>query len=354
MNSKDRVQAAADLKEPDRVPIFVTVVPEIESKLFKKYGLKGNDLLTYLGNDIVVTNIGVADSFAKIQGADFKIDEWQIGWKNVRHPKGTYTEIVKRPLEKASMKELSDYSVPDASDDARYRSIYELKEKYKDFSIMVDLSCTIFEISHYLRGMENLLIDMVENKRFAETLFDKALEFYVPAAKKIAAMGIDILWIGDDVGMQTGMILSPRLFRDFLKERYRVLIDEIKKTSENIKVAFHSDGYIVPIIEDLIEVGVDILNPVQPHCMDPAMVKKEFGNKLCFMGTIDEQHTLPFGSIEDLKNEIDERIKTVGKGGGLILGPTHNIQNDTEIKKIEIMFEHIKKTGVYDRNKTVA
>lgn len=352
MNSKERVHCAVGLKEPDRVPIFATVVPEIESKLFQKYGLRDNELLTFLGNDIVVTNIGVADSFAKIEGADYKVDEWQIGWKNVTHRRGTYTEIVSRPLEKASYKELADYVVPDPFVDARYENAYKLKDMFEEFCTMVDLSCTIFEISHYLRGMENLLLDMLENKKFADMLFDKVLEFYIPAAKKIALIGIDIIWIGDDVGMQTGMIISPHLFRAFLKDRYRILIEEIKKTNKNIKVAFHSDGYIIPVINDLIEIGVDILNPVQPNCMDPAMVKKEFGNKLCFMGTIDEQRTLPFGTIEDLKKEIDNRIETVGKGGGLLLGPTHNVQNDTEIKKVEIMFEYIKKQGIYYHNKT--
>jgi uroporphyrinogen decarboxylase len=347
MNSKERVSCAISLKEPDRIPIFATVVPEIEYRLFEKYGLKGNSLLTFMGNDIVVTSIGVADSFAKIEGSDYKIDEWGIAWKNVSHRKGTYTEIIERPLEKATIKDIAKYSVPDPYPDSRYENIYGLIEEFSDFSIMVDLSCTIFEISHYLRGMENLLIDMMQNKEFANTLFDKVLEFYIPAARKIAGMGVDIIWIGDDVGMQTGMLLSPELFRDYLKERYRTMIREIKIVNKNVKVAFHSDGYIMPVINDLIELGVDILNPVQPNCMNPAVVKEKFGKSLCFMGTIDEQHTLPFGTEEDLKNEIDERIKIVGKGGGLILGPTHNIQSDTELEKIEILFDHIKKKGVY-------
>ena len=101
------------------------------------------------------------------------------------------------------------------------------------------------------------------NKNFVSYLMDKILEFYIPAAKKLAK-------IGDDVGMQTGMVISPEMFREFLKERYRLLINEVKRLNKNIKIAFHSDGYIAPIIGDLIEVGVDILNPIQPKCLDPA------------------------------------------------------------------------------------
>ena len=190
-------------------------------------------------------------------------------------------------------------------------------------------------------------MDMYGNKNFVNYLMDKILQFYIPAAKKLARIGVDIIWIGDDVGMQTGMIMSPETFRGFLKERYRLLIDEIKRTNRNVKVAFHSDGYITPIINDLIEVGVDILNPVQPKCMDPEEIKKSFGEKLCFMGTIDEQETLPFGTIDDLKKEILQRIKTVGYNGGLILGPTHNVQNDTSLEKVEYFFNYAKEIGKY-------
>lgn len=347
MDSKTRVLNAINLKDPDRIPIFVTFVPEVELKLFKKYGFRNNELLAFMGNDIVVVNIGVSDSFGKIDGGDYKTDEWQIGWKNVTYKMGTYTEIISRPLEKASLADLKKYKVPNALDDSRYEKVYELKEKFKRHSTMVDLTCTVFEISHYLRGMENLLIDMTVNKKFVHYLFDKVLQFYIPAAKKIAQIGIDIIWIGDDVGMQTGMLISPEIFREFLKERYKLLINEIKKTNKTVKIAFHSDGYIIPVIEDLIEVGIDILNPIQPNCMNPAQVKKDYGSRLCFMGTIDEQHTLPFGTMDDLKKEIDDRIKVIGLNGGLIIGPSHNIQNDTEIEKIEFMFNYFKEAGKY-------
>ena len=174
---------------------------------------------------------------------------------------------------------------------------------------------------------------------------DKILEFYIPVAKKIAKINVDIIWVGDDVGMQTEMIMSPEMFREFLKERYRLLIYEIKRTNKNVKVAFHSDGYIVPIINDLIEVGIDILNPVQPKCMNPAEIKEKFGETLCFMGTIDEQKTLPFGTIDDLKKKILERITKVGYNGGLILGPTRNVQNDTSIEKLRSFLVMQKRLG---------
>ena len=348
MNSKERVITTINLEEPDRVPLFLEVVPELEDSLYKKYHLKGNNLLTLLGNDIVNCAVGIAKSWGELYVDENAVDEWGFRWRSVTHENGTYSEIVYRPLEKATLEDLKKYKIPDPLNERYYEEVIDLKEKYGNrYAVMVDLSCTIFELSWYLRGMENLLMDMFVNENFVDYLMDKILEFYIQVVKKLAKIGVDIIWTGDDIGMQHGMIISPELFRRFIKERYRLFINEIKKANKNIKVAFHSDGYITPIVDDLIEIGVDILNPVQPKCMDPKEIKRKFGKYLCFMGTIDEQETLPFGTIEDLKDEIFTRIKTVGKGGGLILGPTHNVQNDTSIEKVEVFFNYARKVGSY-------
>lgn len=341
MNSKERVLKAIELKLPDRTPIFVDLVPELYEEFYKKYKLKGNQLLTFLGNDIAIGAFGVATSFGSMN--DGETDEWGIRWKKVKYSKGIYNEIDRKPLENASIKDLLNFRIPNPEVDAKYEEIAGLVSEFgRDYAIMVDMSCTIFELSWYLRGMENLLMDMMVNPEFVDTLMDKLLEFYIPAGKRIAGMGVDIIWTGDDVGMQTNMLMEPDLFRRFIKERYRLLISEIKRANSNVKIAFHSDGYIKPIIDDLIEIGVDILNPVQPKCMDPKDIKDRFGDRLCFMGTVDEQEVLPFGTIQDLKVEIDTRIKTVGYNGGLIIGPTHNVQNDTSIEKVEFLFSYIK------------
>ncbi|MCG9479687.1 MAG: hypothetical protein K9H14_05695 [Actinomycetia bacterium] len=347
MNSKERVFKAINLQKPDRTPLFAELVPEVEEKLYRKYELKGNNLLTFLGNDIVNCPVGVADSWGKIYRNEQELDEWGIGFGTVKHGKGSYAEIIFKPLEKASLEDLKGYKIPDPDKESRYYEVMEMKQEFDArYAIMVDLTCTIFELSWYLRGMDNLLMDMMVNKEFVNILMDKLLQFYIPAGKKLASIGVDIIWIGDDVGMQNGMIISPAMFREFLKERYRLLIKEIKSINSRVKIAFHSDGYIMPIIDDLIEVGVDILNPVQPKCMDPAQIKERFGKHLCFMGTIDEQETLPFATIEALKEEILTRIQTVGYNGGLILGPTHNIQNDTSMEKIETFFDYSKQVKI--------
>jgi uroporphyrinogen-III decarboxylase len=121
-------------------------------------------------------------------------------------------------------------------------------------------------------------------------------------------------------------------------------ISEIKALNPQLKVAYHSDGMISPIIPELIEIGVDILNPIQPACMDPAQIKRQFGDKLCFWGSIDEQHTLPFGTPADVQREILERLNTIGKNGGLILAPTHHVQLDTPLENFWAMQRSITQT----------
>ena len=153
-----------------------------------------------------------------------------------------------------------------------------------------------------------------------------------------------MIWIGDDMGAQNSMIISPKMWRKFLKPLVANFIAELKAINPQVKVAYHSDGAIQPIIPDLIEIGLDVLNPIQPASMDPARLKQEYGDKLCFWGSIDEQHTLPFGTPADVETEIKTRLQTLGKNGGLILGPTHHVQLDTPLQNFWSMVNTITKT----------
>jgi uroporphyrinogen-III decarboxylase len=125
-------------------------------------------------------------------------------------------------------------------------------------------------------------------------------------------------------------------------------IAELKSINSQVKVAYHSDGNIYPIIPQLIEIGLDVLNPVQPASMDPVRLKKEYGDKLCFWGSIDEQHTLPFGTPGDVKAEVQDRLKTIGKNGGLIIGPTHHVQLDTPMENFWAMVNTVTQTSYAD------
>jgi uroporphyrinogen-III decarboxylase len=189
-----------------------------------------------------------------------------------------------------------------------------------------------------------MLMDMADDPGLADQVLDYPYHYHLTAAKRLVEMGVDMIWLGDDVGSQHEMLISPEMWRKYFKWRMANTIEELKAINQDLKVAYHSDGDIRRIIPELIEIGLDVLNPVQPACMDPAGIKKQYGDRLCFWGTIDEQQTLPFGSPEDVRSEVLERLRTTGEGGGLILAPTHHVQLDTPLENFWAMVDTILNT----------
>jgi len=184
-------------------------------------------------------------------------------------------------------------------------------------------------------------MDLVLNPELAGRILDIPYNYHLTAAKKLVQMGVDMIWLGDDVGAQDVMMLSPVTWRTFLKPRLAEIISSVKSINPNVKVAYHSDGNIEPIIPELIEIGLDVLNPIQPASMDPVKLKKDYGDELCFWGSIDEQYTLPFGSPEEVTTEVKKRLTTIGEKGGLIIGPTHHLQLDTPLENFWVMHKAI-------------
>jgi uroporphyrinogen-III decarboxylase len=187
-----------------------------------------------------------------------------------------------------------------------------------------------------------MLMDFAENPELIDRIFEIPFRYHLAAARRLVEMGVDMIWTGDDVGTQHGMLISPATWRRFFKPRMAEFISTLKAINPQVKIAYHSDGNIEPIIRDLIEIGLDVLNPIQPACMDPAKLKQQYGDKLCFWGTIDEQHTLPFGTPEQVGAEVLSRMETVGYDGGLIISPTHHVQLDTPLENFWAMVHAIK------------
>ena len=298
-----------------------------------------------LGEDMLLTSVGWANSY--YQEADSYVDEWGISWKSVDYQtlfgKGRYTEIREHPL--ADERNLASYTPPDPHRPELYEQAACLLRDFKDEYWIVGVTVTtIFECAWALRGYERLLIDFAQDPQLADCILDIPHQFHLAAAKKLVELGVDMIWIGDDVGTQQSMLISPRHWRKFLKPRMANFISELKGINPEVKVAYHSDGTIYPIIPDLIEIGLDVLNPIQPACMDPVKLKQDFGDKLCFWGSIDEQYTLPFGTPEEVRAEVILRLQTIGRQGGLILGPTHHVQLDTPMENFWAMIQTIVDT----------
>lgn len=361
MRHRDRVIAALAHEASDRCPMQISFTPEFADRLRADLGARGliarsgsgshnphgggNDyeLELALDEDLILSSVGWANSY--YNGPGDYTDEWGVTWRAQPYetPFGTgyYTEMVGRPLEEDAA--IASYRAPDPDRPELYvdteRVLRELGDEYYIVGVTVT---TIWETAWALRGYEQLMMDLIAEPDVAEAILEIPFRYHLRAAERLTRMGVDMIWTGDDVGMQTGMLISPALWRRHLKPRMAELIARVKAINPAVKVAYHSDGTIWDILPDLIEIGLDVLNPVQPACMDPAELKRRYGKELCFWGSLDEQHTLPFGSPEDVRAEVLTRLRTIGREGGLILGPTHHVQLDTPMNNFWAMVETIR------------
>jgi len=355
MSHRERVRIALSHQEPDMVPIQADFTPEIAERLSKHLNLKETGSEAYahgisqlplvLNHDLLNSWHGIATSYYSGPEPTYTC-EWGITWRWVDYLDGKYTEMAKHPLEDDAA--FATYKVPDATDDSRYDSTRAMVKEFGDTYWTVGaIPCTILEACWYLRGLEKFMMDLAVNKDFAHALCDKVLEFYRPVGLKLIECGVDMLWLGDDIGCQRGMAMSPDTWREFFKPRMKSLIDEFKSANPKLKIAYHTDGDVTEVVPELIEVGIDVWNAVQPLCVDLQMLKREYGDQLSFWGTVDIQETLPHGTPEEVEEEVRERIRVMAPGGGFILAPTHNIQIDTSIVNIMAFYRAAEKYRDY-------
>jgi uroporphyrinogen decarboxylase len=338
----------------------ISFTPEFAVRLRRELQQAGNavhnphgggntyELERAIGEDMLLTSVGWANSYYANEtysgGADTYFDEWGVGWRNARYATrfgtGFYTEMVSHPL--ADARALASYKPPDPVRPKLYRDSERVIRQFKkDYWIVGVTVTTIFETAWALRGLEQMFIDFAEDPDLADCILAIPFRYHLAAARRLVEMGVDMIWTGDDVGAQHAMMISPVTWRRFLKPKMAEFIATLKRINPRLKFAYHSDGFIDPIIPELIEIGVDILNPVQPRSMDPSTLARKYGGRLCYWGTIDEQFTLPFGTPADVRREIEARFASVGSQGGLILAPTHHVQLDTPMENFWAMVNTI-------------
>jgi uroporphyrinogen decarboxylase len=209
----------------------------------------------------------------------------------------------------------------------------------------------IFEMAQQLRGTEKLLTDLVLDKHFVDALFRKLAdilgEFY-RAYLGVVGPYVQIVELADDLGSQAGPLISPRVYRELLRDRHAGLVRTIKQSAPQSKVMLHSCGSIRAFIPDFIAAGIEILNPVQPLAkgMEPARLKADFGKDIVFLGGVDVQQTMR-GPVEGVRDEVRRRIEELGKDGGFILAPSHNFGDDVPLENILAFFDAAHLYGSY-------
>ena len=351
LSPRERCLLALSRRKPDKVPKHASFTPAVYERFKKETGHA--DPAEYFGMEpryVGFKPLRELPDFSEYLPSDLpegtQVDEYGVA----RVPGGFYhfTKMVHPLANLRTVRELEDYPWPDYTADYRHEHLEEAVRRLQEEGYYVCGSVGhIFETAWYMRGMDRLFMDFSHNPEFAARLLDILAEQRAFQARRMAEAGADCIILGDDVGMQNTMLMSPETWRRWLKPRLRRAIEEAKRIKPDIHVFYHSDGWIEPIIPDLIEVGVTILNPVQPECMDPAEIKRKYGDRLAFWGTIGTQTTMPFGTPDEVRRVVKERIETVGYDGGLLLAPTHVLEPDVPWENIVAFFEAVEEFGRY-------
>ncbi len=359
MNSRERVLAALAHRQPDRVPVDYWATPEVDALLIKHFGLQTRDqLLDQLDVDlrIIPGPAYIGPPLAR-QSDGTEEDIWGVPRieKTYGEPqqRGTYKEVTTPPLAAATtVRDILEYPKWPKAEWFGYGDIARQCRQHPGRAIVFvgdRLNRTsLLKAAMYLRGTAEILLDLVESPAIAEALFDKIAEFYSEYNRRVfkaAQGGIDIFMSGDDFGTQSGLFVRHETWKRFFAPGLR----RYWATAKNygVKVMHHSCGSIKPLIPDMIEMGLDILNPIQPGAADmaPRDLKARFGERLAFHGGIDIQRTLPFGSAADVRAEVRDRMEALAPGGGFIICTAHNIQLDTPLENILALFEAYREYG---------
>ncbi|MGQ9514845.1 MAG: uroporphyrinogen decarboxylase family protein [Thermoproteota archaeon] len=355
LTSRERCIRSILNEEPDRIPLGLNIRPEPYERLKEALGIREHfRLIKQLGIDIVDVSIGIKGGYlpndieikegpyapayrvGEYRGFEIRRDLWGI--ESLWAPDHTYTYTYYRhPLQHIPLEE---YIWPEV-DESGVRDVEKMRELYSDYAIFGGVN-HLWEIVWQLTGFSEIMRMLFSDPTKADKIFDRVDRIRLEQAKLLCEAGVDVVCDGDDVGMQKGMMINPTTWRRFLKPKYTELIKLCHRYG--VFFHFHSDGWIEPIIPDLIEIGVDILNPIQPECMDPEKLKILYGDKLCFNGTIGVQSTLPFGTPEDVSKEVIDRIAKLGPTG-LILAPTHAMQPDVSVENILALYRTALKYG---------
>jgi len=337
MTSKERVLMAINHQEPDRVPLDAWLAPEVADQLIKMLNVDASKdpfaLAKRLGHDFLYRAVGFCEGYSTIYDETKKIgpnlyqDDFGIKWSFKKQDLGGYCEMVEHPL--ADLRNYDRFPWPDPLQVSRVgleENRRLIERDGKEYGIIGAVACSMLEGAWYLRGLENFLLDLAANLDFVEDLLDNTMKHSLALSRELVKMGVDILWWGDDLSVESGPIMQPELFRRLLKSRYARVFSELRGLNKNLKIAFHCDGKVEWALDDLVEVGVDIINPLQPDVNDSAAVKKRYRKNLSVWGNVDTRRVMSLGSAQQVVEEVKKVIRTLSPGGGHLLCSNHTIQ----------------------------
>ncbi len=334
---------------------YACFTPSILKQLQTKYGLSENDSLR--------EHFGMFEPVSVGPGAGEAKKDFSVYYSGVAMPEGSFIDEIGvlhtpgsmhhftryiSPLRNAEkFWDIENFPYPEA-DFGEEAMAGEVNSAHAAGRAVAGPIGHMYESAWQIRGYEEFLMDMKANPGWCEYILDKITEKNLKKAEAAARAGVDYLVTGDDVASQSALMFSVEDWRKFIKSRWAKVYSAARKIKPDIEIWYHSDGNIFPIIPELIEIGVTILNPVQPECMDPVQVKKLFGKKIVIDGSIGTQTTMPFGDADEVRRVVRERISSLGQDGALILSPTHVLEPEVPVENIEAFVEEIKIYGGYN------
>jgi len=351
--SRERFFATVRHQRPDRVPLDLWARPEVIRKLQEYLGT--TDVEQALGVDFA--RVEVAERFAGFErrAEQAKGGDWpgaggryvwhndrtfEDAWQVVRRvgEDGKLVEWIRGPLVEAA--EVDEYEFPEPSCVADPAEAADRAAQFKaaDRVVLAEVMMP-FKRAWHLRGLENLLCDMLVNRGFVETLYDRIYAFETERAVRCARAGADCITVVGDIAMEDRLLFGPELFRSLDVPRMGELIRRARQEKPDVLFFYHSDGNLSEVMDDLITVGFDIINPIQPECMDPYEVKRRWGGKITMWGSISIRTTLPLGTPDSVRAEVQERIRRCGADGGLVIAPANVIMYDTPVENVVAMYE---------------
>ena len=349
MNSRERVRLSLTCNEPDRVPralgFFSQSIPDIHPTEPEDYFDLDVRFVTFeqptdhvaflrylsgLPKDTYVGNLPQLRTY----------DLW--GYHPELGPEGPLTEA-------QTLAELAEYNLPRSTCAAQYRSLAAQVQAWHRKGLAVagsspHLGGQLFETAWRLRGFDSFLIDMVQRKELANYLLDQVAALLLENSLLLARAGVDILLLDDDVAMPTGLLMSPDTWREFFRPRLVRVIEAARRIAPELLVFYHSDGDFTALVPDLIGIGVNVINPVQPDCMDAAALKRDFGDRLALWGTVGTAEQWDSGTPDALRDETKRRLASLADGGGLLIAPAYDV-DFAPFENIVAFFEAIDACG---------
>ena len=350
---RERVRTALSRQTPDRAPKTMSLCPSQLERFRQETG--SDDPASYFGFEVRGVGPGPLQTTADFSPylrdlpADARVDEWGIGWV----PGDFHFERIIHPLRDANtVQDIERYPFPDLAAPERFTTMAGQIEAVHQAGYAAVAHCTpvggtVFWPAYKLRGMEALLMDLVVTPELAGALLDRVTEISAALAARLASYDIDVLWLADDFGTQRALMMRHETWREWFKGRLRAVVDAARAVNPKVLIAFHSDGKIDEIIPDLIDIGIDVLNPLQPEVMDPARIKREYGQDLAFWGGVGTQTTMPFGTAAEVRQVVKQLIETVGAGGGFLIAPTHVVEPEVPWENILAFMDAVEEYGRY-------